>query len=378
MQDVGENIYTLPEVVEEIKDAATRSRLQFTPYEIKYREPSAENLKTIIDFSRKTGDYHQLSITDLKLMALTYQLEKEFNGIEHLRTEPVKATVTSSSKVVGLTKPLPGFYIEKNSDKITTENEKQDNDSDLSLEDECRRERDNKETFEKGEEISKSEENNEEGWITPSNIEQIRKEIQNMKVEEEENQTTVGCMTGDFAIQNVLLQIGLKVINIEDRLCIKTTKQFVFRCYACFKIATKITSKNFCPSCGNLNTLKRVAVTVNADGSKTVHINFKKPINVRGTKYSLPQPKGGKHAVNPVLVADQPLPQQKSSKFAYFEKQKTKIDKVLSDPDYVIRSNPFAINDVYSKSSRFSTHVPNAKNPNASRRPTGNKKKRNP
>ena len=43
-------------------------------------------------FSRKTGDFRSLSIVDIKVLALAYQLEKEYNnGTQHLRTEPAKA-----------------------------------------------------------------------------------------------------------------------------------------------------------------------------------------------------------------------------------------------------------------------------------------------
>ena len=49
---------------------------------------------TVIDFSRKTGDYGSLSATDLKVLALTYMLEVEHVGAAHLPTQPtIKPTV---------------------------------------------------------------------------------------------------------------------------------------------------------------------------------------------------------------------------------------------------------------------------------------------
>lgn len=45
LQEIGENIYTLPEVISEIKDKATKQRLQVLPYEINYRVPSPEIIK---------------------------------------------------------------------------------------------------------------------------------------------------------------------------------------------------------------------------------------------------------------------------------------------------------------------------------------------
>ncbi|CAG2120824.1 unnamed protein product, partial [Medioppia subpectinata] len=80
IEDLAENVYTLPEVVNEIKDENTRQRLQFISYELKYREPSEEDVKAVISFAKKTGDYCQLSATDIKVIALTLRLEKEING----------------------------------------------------------------------------------------------------------------------------------------------------------------------------------------------------------------------------------------------------------------------------------------------------------
>ena len=45
----------------------------------------------VTDFSKKTGDYQSLSAVDLRLIALTYQLEGErgTQGGAHLRTDPI-------------------------------------------------------------------------------------------------------------------------------------------------------------------------------------------------------------------------------------------------------------------------------------------------
>lgn len=45
LQDIAENVYTITDVVGEIKDKATRQRLQVLPYDLVYREPSAESIK---------------------------------------------------------------------------------------------------------------------------------------------------------------------------------------------------------------------------------------------------------------------------------------------------------------------------------------------
>lgn len=45
---------------------------------------------TVTEFAKKTGDYPSLSATDIKVLALTYQLEIENVGTDHLKKEPEK------------------------------------------------------------------------------------------------------------------------------------------------------------------------------------------------------------------------------------------------------------------------------------------------
>lgn len=45
---------------------------------------------SVTSFTKKTGDYPSLSATDIRLIALTYQLEKEHVGLKHIKTKPDK------------------------------------------------------------------------------------------------------------------------------------------------------------------------------------------------------------------------------------------------------------------------------------------------
>ena len=81
--------------------------------------------------------------------------------------------------------------------------------------------------------------------------------------------------------QNVLKQIGLNVISLDGKL-IKQLRTFILRCYGCFK-TTSIMTKVFCPNCGN-KTLKKVGVSLNADGTQHLHINFRRPLTARGKR----------------------------------------------------------------------------------------------
>merc|ERR1711915_137002 len=181
-----------------------------------------------------------------------------------------------------------------------------------------------------------------------------------------------------MGMQNVCKLLGLNIIGTNGMM-IKDTKTWILRCYGCFK-TTPLMDKKFCPKCGN-KTLKRVSVTMNADGSQQVHISTRRPLSTKGKKYSLPAPKGGKHAFNPMLVEDQPEAQQRLSKKAIAKNNPM-------DADYVAGTSPFLTKDVTSKSAMMGLKGPGLgqakpsgvywakKNPNASSRNTGNKRKK--
>ncbi|KAG1702347.1 RNA-binding protein NOB1 [Nymphon striatum] len=115
LNDLSSNIYSLVDVVHEIKDKATKERLQVLPYELKFKEPSTEAIRIINDFAKKTGDYASLSATDIRLLALTYMLEKEHVGIDHLNTEPKKnMVILPINNQKGDTANIAGFYIPNN------------------------------------------------------------------------------------------------------------------------------------------------------------------------------------------------------------------------------------------------------------------------
>ncbi len=42
----------------------------------------------VIEFSKLTGDFASLSLTDLKVIALTHTFELEVNGYQNLKSEP--------------------------------------------------------------------------------------------------------------------------------------------------------------------------------------------------------------------------------------------------------------------------------------------------
>ena len=80
------------------------------------------------DFARKTGDYSTLSAADLAVLAVTYDLEAQHCGTEHLKTEPtVSRTINfykPSNALPEGDKKIAGFYQpEKGDSKKNKEND---------------------------------------------------------------------------------------------------------------------------------------------------------------------------------------------------------------------------------------------------------------
>jgi len=109
----------------------------------------------------------------------------------------------------------------------------------------------------------------------------------------------VACLTTDFAMQNVMLSMGMKVISVEGMM-VRKTRQFVLRCFGCYTICTDM-ERAFCPACGN-NTLVRVSKVIDGNGTVSYSQNFNKRLTTkRGTIYSIPSYKGGRRAHNIIL-----------------------------------------------------------------------------
>ncbi|XP_069595198.1 RNA-binding protein NOB1 [Ranitomeya imitator] len=385
LQEIGLHVYTVRDVVTEIRDKPTRRRLAVLPYELLFREPTPESIQLVTDFSKKTGDYVSLSATDIKVLALAYQLEVEHVGAEHIKKEPTrKASVSTTAKHPEAPVNVAGFHFPSksagNKDSLKTqmtevcaeENEEYNSfffwrsplpsiEDDLlelmngqlvsvttspkeaSVPGDLDHGVDKSDEDEEGKDDDDDEEEDDDGggWITPSNIKQIQ---QDMGCREAPANVVVGCLTTDFAMQNVLIQMGLHVLSVDGML-IRQTRSYILRCHGCFKTTADVT-KLFCPNCGN-KTLKKIAVSVNEDGGLHMHFSRNpKVFNTRGMRYSLPAPQGGKHASNPQLVGDQKFPQQRLS-----NKARSKTD--VFNPDYIAGASPFVENDIYSRAANL-------------------------
>jgi len=417
--EYADEVVTLEEVIGEIRDRETRQRLKANPLDIMYKYPDDASVQKILDFARKTGDYGSLSLTDMKVMALALMLDVEAKGgsDSHLKSEPrIKKTENFYKPAKEMTakaaSKIAGFYVapdasenplgidgvdpsqdlskgledseDGHSSSSDNENDHEDDDGNGEWtevgnkkklyfeidENDCEEDDSGSE-----EEFENEDEDDEDGWITPANI-GAKKKAMGLEFESgTQEQVDVACMTSDFAMQNVLIQIGLHVASPYGCQLIKETKTWILRCYAC-KETTPDMTKKFCPRCGN-PTLKRVSVTLNEDGSQQIHINSKRQLTSRGKKFSLPAPKGGKHAVNPVLCDADAFNRRRGHQITKMARNKTNA----MDPDYVAGNDPFSKNDVTSKSAMMGVghHAKpywECKNPNDLRKRTGNNKRK--
>lgn len=109
--NVAREYYTCPEVIDEIRSSHSRQYLDQLPFEIKIEDPTESAMRAgnddstrdmpylkvtlcilVIEFSKKTGDFASLSMPDIKVMALTYTLEERTNGLDNIRTEPLRVS----------------------------------------------------------------------------------------------------------------------------------------------------------------------------------------------------------------------------------------------------------------------------------------------
>ncbi|XP_026333432.1 RNA-binding protein NOB1 [Hyposmocoma kahamanoa] len=394
LQDIAENIYTVQEVCDEITNDRQRRKLVVLPYDLKVKDVFQENIKFVTEFAKKTGDYTSLSATDIKVMALTYQLEIEKVGTKHLKNEP---SMQKTIKITGLTNfnlhpaenkgvdSLPVSNDSKEMEERKPRIEENCNNKEDILSPEVEGEKpeaevhtlhvnngDNKNEIDDSDQLAKDitdkiqnmelkdiddimvkvEESDEEeteteeesdsdggDWITPKNLTEKKKEVDTGEFEAKPAE--VACITSDFAMQNVLKQIGLNITSIDGRI-IRQLRTFIFRCTTCFK-TTSVMTKLFCPKCGHA-TLKKVAVSIDDDGNQHIHINGKKPLTARGKRFSLPTPRGGQHFQYPILSEDQHIHKRFATKIG-----RSKTNAL--DPDYIAGLSPFSMRDVNSKSA---------------------------
>ncbi|KAG0675166.1 Nin1 binding protein [Kluyveromyces marxianus] len=335
-QNYAESFYTAPTVLHEIKDEKSRKNLEIWQGlgTLKVRHPSAASIKRVSDFAKLTGDYSVLSANDIHIIALTYELETELNkGDWRLRKKPgeplkkeaveVEEKEKKEKKEKKETAEDAGFTtVEKKKKKTRRGGKKQREKREAARKEEEEKKKaelaakEEEEEAKKEETKEKEEQEEEDGffsdddgdWITPDNLtETIIKDsgedttggegvvaTKDTSASLELPYNQVALATGDFAVQNVSLQLNLNLMNFMSGLRIKRLRNYMLRCHACFQLLPMRKDgkpKHFCPSCGGPGTLLRCAVSVDSTtGKVTPHLKANFQWNNRGNRYSLPSP----------------------------------------------------------------------------------------
>jgi RNA-binding protein NOB1 len=343
LRAIGAEYFTVEQVITEVRDKRARDVLRDLSDSIKVLEPSEEDLLYAVEFAKKTGDFTSLSRTDLRVIALAVRLEKERNGGLVLRDEPLpiqqmstrvtqvkdkgvkilqdseaseQALGTSEAVARGEEQQEQQSGLDREETGLEGESQSLEEDREATgLEEEGEEEpglEEDKEETGVDEETGEDSKSDEEGWITPHNYKQTANTAADW------NDPTTRVMTSDFPVQNVVLQMGLKLVAIDGR-TVKHIKRWVLKCQGC-KVIVHDSTKEFCPSCGN-HTLVKISCFVDSSGTVKYSGGPRRPM-LRGTKYSIPTHKGGKDVKNIILREDELL-MMGGRQYSWLNKKKT-------------------------------------------------------
>mmetsp|Transcript_22807 Transcript_22807/g.53271 ORF Transcript_22807/g.53271 Transcript_22807/m.53271 type:complete len:514 (+) Transcript_22807:128-1669(+) len=344
LERFGGSLFTTSAVMSEIKDEKARALLETLPQDIATMEPAAEEIAYCKQFAKATGDLGTLSHNDMDLIALTVTLHRRAGG-PALRTRPAalgeadaetaadfsgfewaprkvgdsECGSTAGSRVASETFKLvnPSQRVadsgSTNPDVIEEEQAEEENDTSQTRsqnaqphaadtqvnEADCdvapSENAEGNDDEEDDEEDSDSEDSSGAGeWVTPDNIQHFGIAV------EPAADMKVTCVTSDYAVQNVLLQMGITPITF-DGYAVRTVKLWGLVCRACF-FFTRDTQKVFCPKCGH-DTVVRVPIVVDADGQPRV-LHHGRRLRRKGTIYSVPKPQGGR-GWKPIFAEDE-------------------------------------------------------------------------
>ncbi|XWW92680.1 hypothetical protein V2A60_000605 [Cordyceps javanica] len=336
----AEQLYILPSVIPEIRDATTRTRVetQLLPF-VTVRAPSPKSVTLIREFARKTGDLGVLSRPDIEVLALGYDLECERNGGDwRLRSSPDQKQVNGkppqravedaaeTTQASPDDDPIQGTAAAAPAVEAPVEDMEKLNVADSTESDEAADVVDatgaedvtESEGITQSETVSQSEDPTETrdappsqdmaleeeeddedgeasdddgGWITPSNVKKHKAQGNGSTPAKSPQRTLqAAILTSDFAMQNVALRMNLNLVTPAFSR-ITQLKTWVLRCHGCFKV-TRDMERQFCPSCGQ-PTLIRTSCSTDERGRTRLHLKRDFQWNNRGNVYSVPKPVHG-------------------------------------------------------------------------------------
>eukprot|EP00659_Diplonema_papillatum_P019512 gene19512-30070_t len=267
---------TTADVLAEVRDKKTRAFVDSFPFEIVLREPSKESARAVVEVAKATGDFGALSRTDLRILALAHTLASENNevqppaarGPDGLKAGPVVNKSKPGTSTAASIPSLPGWGSWAGTEDNEGAEAEADAEAEENEENEENEEHDAAATGEGGDEKdgvaepnadegegehkdgsagfhaeegeAEDVENAEEvdgGWITPANIHNYGG---GQDAFNDEDNRKIGCMTTDFAMQNVLLHAGVLLVSVQG-FRVKYLKKWILRCFACYYLVKDTT-----------------------------------------------------------------------------------------------------------------------------------------
>lgn len=242
---------------------------------------SSMELRIVSAFARKTGDIAVLSTADIRVLALCLTLELEENGTWRVRDTPGqilagKPPVVETEAVAVVVKAIEGLEIvEDDSTKGETAAEEEEEGpvastsslappsipaNDVVVDEDGAQDSNQVETNTEmieveGEDAAGNDEDDNvseagsddshlssSSWITPDNL--VAHKVKDLGLFTPPTPTDVikppksimkaAVLTGDFAMQNVALQMGLNVLGSGGKR-VREVRTWVLRCHGCFK-----------------------------------------------------------------------------------------------------------------------------------------------
>ncbi|CAD8107250.1 unnamed protein product [Paramecium primaurelia] len=313
-------------ILTEVRDERARQKLQNFTYPLTFLTPSEKMIKIVKQFATQTSDIASLSPIDIELIALACTIIEENGQKDKLKLEPLKPLEFNKIKNVYGSKNQQQ-QIEEEEEEVQqqeeneqVQNKQQDEQTQQKSEEPEKQEisqknddnNDDDDDSDGWEEVvpkkkhynnytkqsntqlqtkqvedqqeESSEDDNDEEWINNTNINEKLNEIQINP--QQANQIGVALLTTDFAMQNVLLQMGVPVLSTEGYM-IKSARRFILECHIC-KTLVRDSTRLFCTNCGN-NSLLKVSCSLESDGTIILYRKKNFKVNLRGTQYSIPQ-----------------------------------------------------------------------------------------
>ena len=361
---------TLDSVIAEVRDPKSREYIEHKlPYDlsVKQRDTFLEkiDIDEVENFAKDTGDFVSLSKVDVQVIAMGVRLAKSIGEGHLIRKEPKDLSEFKPAQVKQAYDALSSDSEEESSE--SDGDKAADSDDEWGEVKASRTERrtqefkqQKRERWEKRQQkireqqeaaaLAKKEtpdEDDEGEWVTQENLytyinngdtQTLNLLTDEPKPEETENQPTeknnengpkkVIFLTSDFAMQNVIIQMGFILLTM-DGMRMTRIKRYKLLCRACFRLNMDVERK-FCESCG-ANTLTKASVFINEDGKVTFFDNPKRKINLRGTIYSIPKAKGGRNNTDLILREDEFLIGEKAHKVKAIARQKRKEEYAIKN-----------------------------------------------